>query len=678
MKKRHPRLALIILLPTLLVILLGEVGVFFGAYFNLQSAAYDTAVERDKDAFDDFLAESSWDEVGYPIILENIMKIYDEYGFTEMPSPNHYQYAEYRDKINNWVNSQLYYYVRTLLNQHNSDFISLLCFDRTHNVAVVVATGKADYFKVDEPLPNFYPGYILQLPIGFDGESFGFHFNDPFLGDMFASSFHPSTDSAKRQTSREYYLVRETSWDNVYSVLTDFTWRFTSSAAVAVVLLEVVIYLLVLFLIIRPMKRLSRNGVTFVEGLSQGETRDVFVPSGEHGSLELSSLQDAFYTTQEAIKDYSARIKESAAYEQRVAADLALADRIQKSMVPNAPLWGKNFMIRGFMKPAKEVGGDLYNYYVLDDDHLVFFIGDVSGKGVPAALFMAKANAVLQMALKDFDIDAANNMLSKDNTELFFVTAFIANLELSTGKLRYVNAGHEQVFLYHRGKYKLLDEEPNFMLGYIPDMNFVVQETTLSPGDRLFLYTDGISEAMDVNGGLFGKQRIEETLNQSIGLPSGTVFALMERAIADFVGEAEQSDDACMVALDYCHESTLEFSIDLDGLAKVVDFADESLAHLNPVQISQIQVALDEICTNVVTYSHSPTPAKLTLMDDGKNIFGCLIDAGDPFDPTGTLRERGEDEPGGHGITLAKEMFTTLSYKRIRDWNVLFFSKKYR
>ena len=322
-------------------------------------------------------------------------------------------------------------------------------------------------------------------------------------------------------------------------------------AAGVVLLVGPLLYFLLLLLVIRPMRKLSHSGNDYVATLNEGDPGEIFAPFPGKVTNEISDLNDTLYVTQEAIRAYGHRIRESAAYEERINADLALAERIQSAMVPSVPIYAPLFRVRGHMKPAKEVGGDLYNYVMLDDDHVAFFIGDVSGKGVPAALFMAKANTVLQMVLKDFDIDEANRILSKDNTELFFVTAFAAVVEISTGKMRYVNAGHEPVFLYHDGEYAALPEEPNFMFGCIEDFHYAVQETVLSKGDVLFLYTDGISEAMNEAGDLFGKERILEALNSSVGLPCGESFKIVSRAVIRSPGVQIQE------AMQYAHNKSL-------------------------------------------------------------------------------------------------------------------------
>ena len=226
------------------------------------------------------------------------------------------------------------------------------------------------------------------------------------------------------------------------------------------------------------------------------------------------------------------------------------------------------------------------------------------------------------------------------------------------------------------GEYRAMDEEPNFALGCDEDFHFAVQETTLVPGDRLFLYTDGVSEAMNGKGELFGKERILSTLNDSRGLPSDEVFFFMMEAMSRFVDGAEQSDDACMVALDYASEERLVFSPDADGLAKVEPFVDEFLKGYDPDCVSAVQVILDELCSNVVFYSKTDLPVYLVLRNARTDLKVTIIDHGIAFDPLERQADVQSDGPGGLGILMAKSMADELLYRRVDGYNIVQFKKK--
>ena len=688
MKKRRFSLSLAVLLPIMFVILAGIGGTYAGGYFLLRNAEAEAAKNEDSTDLNraQFMlmgdtAEGGGGGVATRNALLPVINKYYEYNPQTLPDPKTPEGAQYVLSLTEALTSSaLGNNFNNLIERYVTTCITMMLEDTTNNRMVVVYS--SDLYRPNAET-SIYMGYFFTKDAKFEsGAAYGFTTEDSSQGNLFTSGLYFGEISSPVTSQKQYgpyriWMFRYTAFGEVYGASPIFARNFAILAAGVVLLVGPLLYFLLLLLVIRPMRKLSHSGNDYVATLNEGDPAEIFAPFPGKVTNEISDLNDTLYVTQEAIRAYGHRIRESAAYEERINADLALAERIQSAMVPSVPIYAPLFRVRGQMKPAKEVGGDLYNYVMLDDDHVAFFIGDVSGKGVPAALFMAKANTVLQMVLKDFDIDEANRILSKDNTELFFVTAFAAVVEISTGKMRYVNAGHEPVFLYHDGEYAALPEEPNFMFGCIEDFHYAVQETVLSKGDVLFLYTDGISEAMNEAGDLFGKERILEALNSSVGLPCGESFKIVSRAVSDFVGNAEQSDDACMVGFDYGRKDVLEFSCDADGLAKISAFADKFLADADPAIAARIQVCLDELCSNVVFYSGSTTAPRLVLCDTGDRYVGYVIDEGKPFNPLTDKPVADPDKPGGHGITIARDFLDTLEYHHVQDSNILVFSAKH-
>lgn len=211
-----------------------------------------------------------------------------------------------------------------------------------------------------------------------------------------------------------------------------------------------------------------------------------------------------------------------------------------------------DFDLFATMSPAKEVGGDLYDYLLLDDDHLMITVGDVSGKGMPAALFMGKSKVLLDLyAMLRYSpkkiFDRANNQLCKNNYSGLFVTCWLGIFCFSTGELRFVNAGHPAPVLFQNGKFSYLTTKPNFVLGGMEDFQYVEHTITLSKGDRVFVYSDGVTEATNSRNELFGDERLLEAIKEIGLLSAPDTLKKMRERIDAFAGEAEQADDITML-----------------------------------------------------------------------------------------------------------------------------------
>ncbi len=218
------------------------------------------------------------------------------------------------------------------------------------------------------------------------------------------------------------------------------------------------------------------------------------------------------------------------------------------------------FEIYATMKAAKAVGGDFYDFYLVDEKHLIMTIADVSGKGVPAALFMMKGKTILKnlaTMMKTPDdlasvMTLANQQLCQDNDEMMFITVFLAMLDLETGRLIYVNGGHNPPLLYRDAekKFHYMDVEQNCVLGLMDEMDFVQQETQIKHDDIIYRYTDGVTEAMNSTKEQYGEERLENCLNSiDHKCNLSTVLEGVSKSLAEHVQDAEQSDDITMLAV---------------------------------------------------------------------------------------------------------------------------------
>ena len=274
---------------------------------------------------------------------------------------------------------------------------------------------------------------------------------------------------------------------------------------------------------------------------------------------ELQELADSFNTMTDNLEEYMEKVTRAAEEKERTQAELHTARSIQQSMLPGALPEQQDFSLQASMKAARDVGGDFYDYYLVDEDHLMVTIADVSGKGVPAALFMARAMTVLRSLAQGLKgeslagiVARANDELCSNNEAMMFVTAFVAMLDLRDGRLSYVNAGHNPVLVGRSGGgFEFLPVKRNFVLGGVEEMVFAQQEEVLAPGEMLFLYTDGVTEAQSESTAFYGEKHLQEFLNKTGLVRPQALLAAVGQDLARHVGAAEQSDDITMLALKY-------------------------------------------------------------------------------------------------------------------------------
>ena len=325
----------------------------------------------------------------------------------------------------------------------------------------------------------------------------------------------------------------------------------------------VIVFLLILRRkVIRPIDLLTQATGAFIqnneEELAAG-TAQVNVPQIRTGD-EVEQLADAFRKMEEDMLAYIRSFMAVTAEKERIGAELNVATQIQADMLPRIfPAFPARteFDIYATMDPAKEVGGDFYDFFLVDDDHLAVVVADVSGKGVPAALFMVIAKTLIKNHAQNRETPAevfthTNAQLCEGNDAGLFVTAWMAVLEISTGKLIYVNAGHNPPLLQRAGgSYEWLKSRPGFVLAGMEGMRYRENEMELNPGDRLFLYTDGVTEATDANKELYGDDRLQAALDRQGNVPVRQLLTGIKESIDAFVGDAEQFDDITMLGLEY-------------------------------------------------------------------------------------------------------------------------------
>ena len=397
---------------------------------------------------------------------------------------------------------------------------------------------------------------------------------------------------------------------------------------------------------------------------------------------EFASLSDDINATVDTLKRYIAEA------ESRIDRELEFARQIQRSALPSVfPPYPerRDFEIFASMDAAKEVGGDFYDFCLTDPTHLMFLVADVSGKGIPGALFMMRAKTAIKSLVESGkSIDAvfteANKGLCENNEAEMFVTAWMGLLDTATGRLQYVNAGHNPPLVRHRdGRFEYLRTRPNFILAGMEMTVYKMHELQLEKGDEIFVYTDGVTEAADTENRLYGEQRLQAVLSAAHGTPQ-TLCRTVRADIERLTKGAEQSDDITMLCVRLNSEerrAERSFTPDHASVAAVAEFLEETLEgwQLPTKLASRVQIAADEIYSNIVHYSGAKIAA-VTVTDGDGRLLLRFTDDGKPYDPTAakepdiTLPAE-EREIGGLGIYMVKKLAAALRYRHENGKNIL-------
>jgi len=386
------------------------------------------------------------------------------------------------------------------------------------------------------------------------------------------------------------------------------------------------------------------------------------------------------------------RLDEVQRHKERISSELHIANNIQQSMLPKVfpPFPDRNDIdVYAILTPAREVGGDLYDFYIRDEK-LFFCIGDVAGKGVPASLIVAIVRTVFRNvsegeSLPHHLLTTINNTLFDSNPDDLFVTFFVGVLDLPTGRLRYSNAGHEAPILLTADTKKLLPCDSNLPLGVMPDWKYTLQETLVSPETTLFLYTDGLTEAMNDAEEVFGKKRMNDALHFD---GPRDVIDKMTAAVRDYVGSAVQSDDLTMLTIRYARQQralslsrSLTLPNDVQTVPQLTEFVEGVCqdVHLDEMLTMQINLAVEEAVVNVMNYAYPQGKEGIILIEAAANderLKFVITDSGMPFDPTtrpkvDTSLPVDERPIGGLGIHLIRHYMDSINYERIGGQNVL-------
>lgn len=402
----------------------------------------------------------------------------------------------------------------------------------------------------------------------------------------------------------------------------------------------------------------------------------------------------------ESGREMVLRQKEIVMKTARIESELGLANRIQTHMLPTIfpPLPDREEIeLFATMDPAKAIGGDFYDFFMIDDKKIALVMADVSGKGIPAALVMVITKTLLKNQANMGDSPAeifskVNHMLCEGNDDDMFVTAWLGVLDTETGVLTYSNAGHNPPLLKKgNGSFEYLRNNPGMVLAGIDGIRYQDYELVIMPGDELFLYTDGVTESINEKEEFYGAERMKNYLNNHIGDTTKKMLHGLRRDISRFAGNAEQFDDITMMMLKYRDKRKAEkikeltISANNDNLMHVTAFVEAELekANCSPKMMNQIAVCVEEIFVNIAKYAYPKRQDDVVIgfKIEGDELLIRFSDHGVPFDP---LMKKDPDvelsledrEEGGLGIYIVKKTMDDVKYEYQNGANVLTLKKK--
>lgn len=595
-------------------------------------------------------------------IVSQIASDYDMESLINNPSSKRYSYLQ----------SSL----RSICIGEGLEYIFIYIPDTENNQIKYVMVVAADEEKNREVLSDRKAGTVVEHKL-FDaevktwnsGESTVYEYSNETYG-RFASSFNCIYDKNNNPAA---LVCADYSLEKIY---TEIISQTALKMSVVIIVLFLLFALMALFI-----KKKVYNPITMVfNGMRDYITdkkvgKKTFQPIDLGTNDEIQLIASFFNEMAADIDSYVDKIEALAGERAKAETELEVARRIQYGIISKEKniCMSDRFMISARMKSAKQVGGDFYDSFPLKNGNVCTVIGDVSGKGVAASLFMVFVKTLIREKLTDISnaaetVKSINLEICRSNPEEMFVTAFIAIFDKASGKFCYVNAGHNKPVIIRNGKAEFLNCPSCMALGVFDDSEYTQCTADFSNGDILYLYTDGVTEAVNENKEFFGEKRLLEvctgTQHTAKGLCQGISSSLIE-----FINAGEQFDDITMLAVQ-CQDSTLKLNCRLSELEKIREYIFKT--DLEDKLKKKIFLACDEVFSNIVNYSDADLIAVSYNKSDDK-ISIIFKDNGKKFDYLKAMPKKDFDDfdKGGMGIIIVKKLCTDIVYNYINGENIL-------
>ena len=557
-----------------------------------------------------------------------------------------------------------------------SDMRSFICFYDDENESIV-------YLLDSSPVTAYYHHYACSF------DKVTELFKNSVVGKtqtvvLFEKDFYNAyTPLFNDKGELVAYVAFQYSNDALMKIIGNFTSLLIATMLVATIIILIVYLLLSEKYIVKNIRQLSDATAEFSSIMSEGKNLHT-VDANIKTKDELGMLSQNFSNLQTKIIEYVKDLEVKTANEESMRTELNIASKIQMQSLPNKPLFSDTFSISSFIKPAKEVGGDLFDYFMIDESKMFFVLADVTGKGVPAALFMMRGKEIISSCAKSGMCvskiaETVNNELCQ-NKEGLFITAFLGIFDTRTNTLQYVRAGHEQPYLVHNGTAEKICEESNFVLGGFKNFKYIEDTMVLEEGDKLLLYTDGLNEGINSTKEEFGYDRIKETIETS----KGNIMTSLYNSLKEFSGDTEQFDDVTMLLLERAEtKQVLLTNPGYEDIPKTVNEINTILTSQDSDKVSEVGIIIDELMNNYISYSYSSQNSP--ILEVKASVVNHLLtlsftDNGTPFNPieskdADTNQDLAERKIGGLGIMIVKSLTNTMQYQSYQDKNVLTITK---
>ena len=630
-------------------------------------------------------------------------QIYDTYLSLSEEERHQLGTSEYREHFIQFADSADHQTCLSVLSQYctvgSVTYLYIATFDLDRESIVYIADPDTDPALYEGPGDWEYVDRAgIEMFLAWDGEGEIYADDDTEAYGWLCTTGAPIQDETGSIVG---FVLADVTLKNITEGMKSFTAWF-SAVLIAIMLLTV--YFMTVRTkkeMIAPLNAMSKAAEAFIKDKKSGNAIvGRFEGLNIHTGDEIEKLGSAMANMEQEISEYERTLTTVIAENERIGTELELARRIQSDMLPNIfPPYPErtDFNIFASMDPAKEVGGDFYDFFLLDSDHLGLVMADVSGKGVPAALFMMISrilvrNYAMAGGSPQDVLDKVNKQIYENNPEEMFITVWLGILDLKTGHLTAANAGHEYPILQQaNGRFELIKDRHGFVVGGMENVRYTNYELLLEKGAKLFVYTDGVPEATNIDGSFFGTERLLDALNQTVKATPEQIIGQVRMEVNRFGNGAPQFDDITMLCLEYfgpenpVKEITVQSTI--DNIPVVTDFINIELESIGVPAKTQIQIniAIDEIFGNIVHYAYGGGVGKAKVRFEAAEnmIILTFIDRGITYNPleapepdiTLSVEER---RVGGLGIFLVRKMMDEVDYEHVDGCNLLRIKKYYQ